>query len=149
MSCILHARGERFAVDDFLEGVTFQAYRVYHQGDPVRKTGRTHEDSGFILIISDADAQYLSQQIADAFEYLHSHEQSFRKLAKRTDVEDKRFDFLCEVGRNCLQSEYFPSDFLALAGKLGISVELSLYVGEKRLARGRGSMRSMVVRRNS
>ena len=132
MPCILHARGKEFCVDEFLKETDFKPERVHRRGEFIRRTGRTYEDSGFILVVSEADSQNLSRQIEEAFGYLRCHAESFRKLSKRPDIEAKRLDFLCELRDVPLQSEFFPADFLALAGTLGIGVELSLCVGKRK-----------------
>ncbi len=82
--------------------------------------------SGMRLNISDADGE-LAEEISDAFRFLAAHKCELERLRNFSGVSDVRLDFGYYRRAVVAQFDYFPPELLALAGNLGIGIELSLY----------------------
>ena len=129
--CVLRAAGPDFQVDEFLKASTFTTCEVYSKGEARGRHGRLHEKSGLAVVVSEASADDLPKQIADATEFLERHREEIVRLQSHLGVgEEARLDFGIwqrgEFGQYC----YFPPKLLQLAGDLGVGIELSVYVGE-------------------
>jgi|SRR5581483_2679342 len=122
--CVLHVSGEDFDVDAFLEGSDLRASRVHHRGEPNR--AQTFPDSGFSLDVSDVDGD-LKAEIADAIQFLYAHEADLLRLRGFAGVSDMRLDFGYYRRDVVGQFDYLPPSLIALAGRCGIGIELSLY----------------------
>jgi hypothetical protein len=124
--CVLHVRGEEFDVNAFLAESTLKPYDVHCRGDPRRYHGGHHDDSGFSLDVSDIDGD-LTGQVTDAMRLLAEWEPELQRLRSFGGVQDIRLDFGYDRRDVALQCEYLPPSFLALAGRCGVGIELSLY----------------------
>jgi|SRR6267142_1665995 len=124
--CVFHVRGEDFAVDEFLTTSSLKPYQVWHKGDVLNRKGEECDGSGFSMDVSDVDAE-LSGQTADAIAFLRRHETELARLAQFARATDRRLDFGYDRRTVAVQCDYLPPELLALAGGLGIGIELSLY----------------------
>lgn len=124
--CIFHATGENFAVDAFLRGGGLRPYQVMRRGEPVRRTGRTYAHSGLKIEVSEVDG-ILAEQVGDAIRFLAGNEAELVRLRAFPGVGDLRLDFGYHARDVALPCEYLPPEFLLLAGRIGVGVELSLY----------------------
>jgi hypothetical protein len=122
--CVLHVRGEDFDVDAFLADSGLRPYRVHHRGEPSRSGSYPH--GGFSLVVSDVNGD-LNAEIADATTFLSAHEAELLRLHGFSGVSDMRLDFGYYRRDVAGQFEYLPPQLLALAGRCGIGIELSLY----------------------
>jgi hypothetical protein len=124
--CVFHARGEEFAVDEFLAGSSLAPYRIYHRGELAERCGRVWKDSGFSVNVTD-DGESLSGQCEKVISFLREFEGELIRLAHFHGVTDRRLDFGYYRRDVVVQFDYLPPRLLALAGSLGIGIELSLY----------------------
>ena len=128
--CVLRAASPDFRVDEFLKASTFTTCEVYSRGETRGRHGRLHEKSGLAVVVSEASADDLPKQIADATDFLEQHGEEIKRLQSYLGGEEARLDFGVwqrgEFGHYC----YFPPKLLQLAGSLGVGIELSIYVGE-------------------
>lgn len=123
--CILRISGENFKVSDFLADSSLRPYRVHHRGEISYRSHR-FPHSGLSLDVSTADGD-LKTEVADAIEFLSTHEAELLRLGCYPGVTDMRLDFGYYRRDVAAQFDYLPPDLLARAGKLGIGIELSLY----------------------
>jgi hypothetical protein len=122
--CVFHVSGEDFDVDAFLADSGLRPYRVHHRGEPSRSGNYPH--SGFSLDVSDVDGD-LKAEIADATNFLSAHEDELLRLRGFAGVSDMRLDFGYYRREVVGQFDYLPPSLIALAGRCGIGIELSLY----------------------
>jgi hypothetical protein len=81
--CILQVAGSEFDPDSFLANSTLQAYKVWHRGEPMSRSGprasRVYECGGFRCDVSDVYG-VLSGQVEDAVQFLLTHRHEFERL---------------------------------------------------------------------
>ena len=129
--CVLRVTSETTSFAAFLRDTGFPAYQS-HEKDEISTTGKRkpYDDYGFSSSVSECDWNNLAGQIEDANAFLRTHERTLRKLLSSHDITDIRLDFpySCRLDEHIfMQCDYLPSDFLKLAGDLGIGIELSHY----------------------
>jgi len=129
--CVLRVSGKRFDPHTFLSQSGLQAEQVFLAGT-VRNPPRLgrYADSGFTLGVSPASSMTLQSQIPDAMRFLLQHQTALRCLTPAIGVDDMRLDFQLALridGDRLSQSDYLPPDLLALAGALGLGIEMSIY----------------------
>ena len=125
--CVLRAAGVDFDVDKFAESSSFSPCEVYRKGEPKGSRGKLREKSGLNVVVSEASGDDLRQQIDDALKFLEKNKTEIESLLSY--AEESSLDF--GVWQRCEFARYyrFPPELLRLAGSLGLSVELSVYVG--------------------
>ena len=116
--------GENFERRRILAESSLRPYRVHHRGELNRS--ETYPDSGFSVDVSDTDGE-LKAEIADAIDFLSAHEAELLRLRGFPGVSDIRLDFGYYRRDVVGQFDYLPSSLIALAGRCGIGIELSLY----------------------
>ena len=124
--CVLHVRGDDFDVDAFLTQSTLRPYQIHRRGEPRRYHGGNHSDSGFSLDVSEADGD-LAAQVEDAIRLLREWEPELQHLQTFGGVSDARLDFGYFRRDAAVQCDFLPASLLAVAGRCGIGIELSLY----------------------
>jgi len=82
---------------------------------------------GFNLNVSVAGGDDLAAQVKDAVAFLAKHEGELRGLRSMPGVTGMSLDFGCWQKDVAAQYLRFSPELLALAGGLGIGLELSLY----------------------
>ena len=129
MSCVLRASGPLFDVDEFLRHSPFAPTKVWHKGEPrtSHASSKLADTSGFNLVVSSADFDDLSRQIADAMEFLREHNGELSRLSTFPGVEGVTLDFGVRRREVVAQFDRFPPGLLGLAGGLAIGIELSQY----------------------
>jgi hypothetical protein len=131
MSCVLRASGVNFDVIAFLANCELEPLQVFKKGAaryPVSQPdGPTHERSGINFEVSDADFSQLELQMQEALVFVQQHEIFISALKKFPGVEDVTIDFGAEIRPPGWCSFNFSSDLLLAVGRLGISLELSVY----------------------
>ena len=124
--CVFHVSGADFNPDEFLVGSSLRPYKVWHRGDRRTRKGKLCEHSGFSLDVSEIDGQLCGQR-EDAIVFLRKHQSELSRLASFPGVDDRHLDFGYHHRDAAVQCDYLPPELLALAGSLGIGIELSLY----------------------
>lgn len=114
-----------YPVDDFLNDHGVQASSVWHKGE-LRRMGLIHEDSGYSIEFEDAESWVTALPSVQTF--LEREKHVLEAAAKQFDVE-MTLDIGVTVGEenSYAPSLSFPSEFLALLGALGITLNISAY----------------------
>jgi hypothetical protein len=128
MGCVLRVSGRRFDVDAFLSRSRFKPCAVWRKGGqrPGRKALK-HTDSGFNLVVSEADGPRVDIQIQDAVRFLKRNRTALAELRNQPGVEHLILDFGIQQRSAPAQFDHFPAALVAVAGELGMGLELSRY----------------------
>ena len=133
--CYYRVHGTHFDPDAFLASATLEAYKVYHAGEPMGRSGRraamTHEVSGFNCNVSDVDG-ILADELTDAIVFLQTNHSDLLRLATDPHVDERFLDFgfysrLYGDKDIAMQGEFLSIEFLELVAELKIGVQLSYY----------------------
>lgn len=131
MTCVLRASGTDFDVDACVASFPVAPDSIWRRGEPrfsqMRPEGERHDTSGLRILVSKADFSDLARQIADAVEFLRSHQDAMRALAANAGVTSALLDFGAEVSPPFWSSFTFPPELLSLSGAAGVAVCLSVY----------------------
>ena len=126
--CVLRVSGENFMVNDYLADSSLQPYSVHQRGEIGRRS-RRFPHSGLSLDVSTANGDFKTE-VADAIQFLSTHEAELLRLRNFPGVTDMRLDFGYYRRDVAAQFNYLPPDLIARAGRLAIGIELSLYAEE-------------------
>jgi len=128
--CYLIATGKSFDVDCFLRESHIRPDDTYHRGGRLRRRAglpdRVFPTSGFSITAGTVFGK-LKPQVVAATRFLRRHRCELARLRKYPGVTDLRFVFSYCPGTKANPRECLPSELLNLLGRLGISVELSVY----------------------
>ncbi|MFZ6749354.1 hypothetical protein [Undibacterium sp. Ren11W] len=128
MSSILRISGEALEVDELLSQYPLPAYRIWKKGEPRIIKGKFHCDSGACFLVSDADFDDFSRQVADAIEFLNIHASSIAQMSSFSGVQDADLDFGVSIYQgHYTQFSYLPPKLIQLAASAGIGLEVSHY----------------------
>lgn len=129
MSCVLRVWGNDLDIDALLEMIKIEAYRVWHKGDPVSSKAALpiQTYSGACFTVSDAKFHEFEHQVEDAISFLERSAGDISFIAAFPGVEGAAIDFGIELRQVFVHCDYLPPKLLALAGPLGIGIELSHY----------------------
>jgi hypothetical protein len=130
MACMLRAWGRTFDVDRCLSKLKLDATKVYRRGEPRLSTRlRARERvSGFNAVVSDAERDQLARQLREAERYLRTHSRLLRRLRHWPGVEGVNLDFGVEWKADAVvQSSRIPEALVAAAGRVGITLEITMY----------------------
>jgi hypothetical protein len=120
--------GKALDPEAVLSHLALSPYLRFRRGDHLY--GRICEEGGFRCHVSFPDG-VLSQEIADAVEFLIKYENDLLKLGSEPGVEKISLDFgyhLCIDGEKIIfQNDFLPPELLKRCGSLGIGIYLSLY----------------------
>ena len=133
--CVLRVYGTKLDATKFLEHSSLPAYDSWRQGELRRFGanfyGRTHDSGGFKVAVSSKEWTDLPSQIEDAVEFLETFRDDLRALVASPDVEQVWLDFPFASPASekppILQSVFLSPKLLALAGELGVGIEVSIY----------------------
>jgi hypothetical protein len=133
MGCYLRVSGRRFDVDAYLRLRTALAPTAVHRrGTPVfpssQAKGRKHTRSGLNVQVSGRSFENFAGQLRDAERFLRMYLRALRALRRFPGVEGAVLDF--GVARRedvVVQGEVFSEAVVALAGRIGLALELSHY----------------------
>jgi hypothetical protein len=130
MPAVLRAYGRTFNPDAFLATSTLPVCTVKRLGEP-RAPGSEakghHDQSGIHIAVSDADFSEFPAQLDDAITFLSANEPELRRLYAFPGVESLSLDFGIARREVAVQCDRLPPTLVALAGSLGLAIELSQY----------------------
>src|SRR5262245_40130346 len=116
-----HVRGYDFDVDGFIATSRLQPFWIHHKGEHSGE-GKTWEYSGLSLSLTKSDS--LPEQISSATTFLEKHREDIVRLDSYGG--EHRLISFCIAQRDTPgEHDRFPHEFLALAGPLRISIQLS------------------------
>jgi len=131
MSCTLSIIGEHLDIDAFEKrcGLTFE--KKTYKGTPRYKTKPDSEPIPYSILstcISDADFNSLNEQIEDVISYLQKHHHKLIHILAEKDIQyaSLNFGINFDPGKWTF-STYLPANLVALAGNLGLGIEISNY----------------------
>jgi len=132
VGCVLRVSGRSFDVDAYLRTrAPLVPAAVHRRGQPKFQTqpkGRRNRRSGCNIIVSKMDFSDFPGQVRDAVRFLSGKSRAIRTLMRRPGVESASLDFGVERRPEAVvQVDSFPRELVSLAGRLGLSIELSLY----------------------
>ena len=97
----------------------------------MRPDGKCFQVSGFVVDVTRDRGAGLVDQAPAAIAFLKEHEEALARLHSAPGVEDMRLDFPVDQRIDpqhvMIQFDYFPPELVALAGALGLGLEISLY----------------------
>jgi hypothetical protein len=128
MSLYYTATANEFDVDAFLASSSLEPDEVFHRGQPGTFL-RTKPSSvtGFTIQISKGFGR-LREHTDAVTDFLREHELELARLSGYHGVTDTNLAFGYDRCPDAaVQCDYLPAELLALAGSLGIGIELSLY----------------------
>jgi hypothetical protein len=134
MSCLLRVSGARLLVDDVLRLIPLLPSSVWHVGEPLLGPKTLNlgncQTSGFTVTVSEREMDDLPGQIEDAITFLRVNETTLAILMNHPGVEDIGLDFAVARREDTplAISMHLPSDLIAAAGRLRISLTISEYV---------------------
>ena len=133
MGAYFRAIGDEFDVDAFLAGSVLDPDQVFHRGEPgsiIRS--KPCEATGFAIQISRGFGR-LQDHIEEVLSFLREHELELGRLSRYEGVTELSLDFGYErCPEAVIQCDYLPAELVALAGSLGVGIELSLYPASDR-----------------
>ena len=124
--CVLRVSGDCFQPQGFLDDSDLVPWNVFRKGER-KAEKRSWDSSGFTVVVSEASGDDLAQQIQDAIEFLRMHKEEVARLMRSEGLDYVQLDFGVNRKNGFLQSSYLPPELLALAGALGLGVEISIY----------------------
>lgn len=129
MSCIFWARGEDFAVDEFVAASPLIPSTVFRRGEPKLRT-RPHdlcEFSGLTIQIGDRGFDDFDGQISSAVAFLKNNKVVLRHLGANSAVTSMGFDFGIRWKATYTHTDCLPGELIKLAGEFGLDIHLSHY----------------------
>jgi hypothetical protein len=128
--------GRRFDVDRYLSRVALEPYKVYRRGEPVLSTrpkGAKQQGSGFNLVVSGAKRTNVRAQIRAATKFIEACLVDLRRLRRFPGVEEVCLDFGVEWHTDAaIQWTTLPERLVTLAGRAGLSLEVTMYPSASR-----------------
>ncbi len=129
MSCVLSIIGEDFDPDEFVKRSGVVPYKIVYKGN--RRHGLPHapimQYSFVSLIASDAEMDDVKTQIEETINYLKAEFSKLQHIKDTLGVQDANLHFGANYEYKFCNSFYFPTELIALAASLGLSIETSVY----------------------
>jgi hypothetical protein len=125
MSCVLRIKGEDFAVDAFVASSALVPRLVWRKGYITRVGREPNLDSGCNIVVSET--MDFAVQVNDAIAFLRNSEADLVNVCCDAAVDSVCLDFGIKRKDVPAQFTNFPRELVELAGKYGMSLELSLY----------------------
>jgi hypothetical protein len=125
--CVFRVGGLDFDLDGFLATSPFKPHATWRRGEARFRRRGPEENSGFNLMVSEANGSEFSTQVGDAIAFLEAHESEVQRLRDYPGVDSLTLDFGIDRRDDLIQCEYLPPSLLRLAGCLGLGLELSFY----------------------
>lgn len=123
-------------MDNFIKKHSIAEIEIFRKGEPrinARPNSDKHSESGFSILISDANFNKLPDQINDAISYLsdQSNTNMIRHVSADPEVDGADLVFSVETESPDsfpVQSFLFPDVLTKLSGNLGLNIELSIFL---------------------
>lgn len=126
MACFLRVIGD-FSPLALIETVGAKADRSWTKGEATA-FGGVNDVSGIQIVVSHAELDEFQRQSHDALHFLQSERQLITKLLSHSGVWEAWLDFgVAQIDRP-MQSLRIPAALIALAGTLGLGIEISIFV---------------------
>jgi hypothetical protein len=155
--CVLRVSSKRKTLTDFLSASRIPYYDNHDKCTPQkygREKGKPFGYAGFKSSVSERDWDDLPGQITDAVRFLQRYKAKLKQLREEYKVDlSLDFPYHVRIGTNnvAVQCDFLPPKLIALAGELGIGIELTLYPAPspEKLKRKRAPRRSGTATPNS
>jgi hypothetical protein len=128
MPCVLRIGGAELDPEAFTVTVALSVYRVDRKGQPraLRSQG-PFERSMVHVDVSTAGFDDLAGQVADAMKFLTEHADAVRAALSLPGVDRAVLDFGVAGLDGGVRSHLLPAELVAIAGALGLGLEISTY----------------------
>jgi hypothetical protein len=129
MACYLRVYGDELNVKELISTLKIEPSKIWEKGLPRFKSNpeKLNKNSGFNIVVSDAEWNEFEKQKAMAIDYLEDHKTILASVISYLGVEGGYLDFGIEWRDEAVQSDSFPPSLIKLAGKIGLGIELSQY----------------------
>jgi hypothetical protein len=132
MSCVLRAVGRTFDVERYLaRSPPFRPLAVHRRGDAIlpatTPSGRKRTRSGCNIEVGGREFADFAGQVRDAIRFLKGNGAAVRALRRFPGVESVTLDFGVIWRDVAAQTDAFPDELVALAGKYHLALSVSHY----------------------
>lgn len=129
MSCYLRFCGDELNVKEIIKTLNISPSKIWEKGLPrfKRNPNKLNRNSGFNILVSDAEFNEFEKQKKEAIDYLRKHQELLSKIMSYEGVDGGDLDFGIEWRDVVIQCDNFPANLIKLAGQIGLGVELSQY----------------------
>ena len=127
---MLRISGGELNVDALVASTCLTSEAIHRRGDPRHSTrpgGKRFKTSGASFVVSEADFDQFRIQNEDAIAFLSENKQELQTLMAFPGIEDGCLDFGIFFRDVPAQCDHFPAELVAIAGVLGLGIELSQY----------------------
>jgi hypothetical protein len=125
MSCYLRVYG-KFDPDVMAASLELPVDRIWKEGTQ-RRPGKTHEDSGLQICLSQASLHDYKNQFLDAEVFLEKYQQVIRRVTEDVDTLEAVVDFGLRLPSNPAFFRRIPASLIRSAASLRLAIELSFY----------------------
>jgi hypothetical protein len=125
--CLFVASGLSFDVDRYLERGPFKPATVFRKGEipPKENPERlARPDSGFVVLIAEAQESGIAGQIRQALSFLARHGKELTRL-REFGADNMLLEFGVQMGNRMQQSDYLPPDFISALARLRLGIVFS------------------------
>lgn len=128
IGCVLRIWGDEFDVDSFLAQMTFARSHVARKGQSrsIPNLGSTKHHC-INIVTSSASELDLDQQVNETIAFLENNFNELKSLIAFPGVNGGELDFSVARRHVLLQNNRLSTSLICLAGKLGLSINLSIY----------------------
>ena len=127
---MLRIHGADLDPDAVMNCVSIEATAIHRKGEPIfrsKPSRGTKTSSSVTYLASDADFSELERQQEDAIAFLQRYGDDIKQALATPGCEGGTLDFGIDRRDVAVQCDYFPPELIALAGKLGLGIELTQY----------------------
>lgn len=131
MSCIFSIVGEHFDVDAFEEKCKLKFTKKSRKGEPRQPVLEDSPKMKWSLLstsVSKDNFDSLNNQIDDVRAYITKNKKELEHIRHDKSIDFATFRFGLNFNQEDFEkSIYLPPDLIAMAGELGIGIEISFY----------------------
>jgi hypothetical protein len=127
---MLRISGVELDVDLLVRSTALIPEAIHRKGEPrlsTRPNGPKTTTSGASFVVSDAGFDQFKIQKEDAIAFLTTNRQELQRIMSFPGIEGACLDFGIYWRDVPMQCDHFPSELVAIAGELGLGIELSQY----------------------
>jgi hypothetical protein len=129
--CIFKVFSQTSSFKEFAKTNDIPVYSSYEKGEYTsKKKNRKHDDYRISFVVSEKEWDDFPGQVTDAIDFLSKYFKDIEKLQKDYEVDDVFLDFALYSRLNEIivnQNDHLPRELIALAGKLNLGIEMSIY----------------------